>query len=224
MTILFDMDGVILDSERVYMEGWLCAASLLGLDRERMLQAVEDATGVNDRLEKKIMEEAFSSSPGWSYEKAFAACRGYFNETVDQGRMPVKEGARALLSWLKEAGIPAGLASSTPRPLLEKEMTKAGLLPYFDAVVTGDMVQRSKPAPDIFLVCAEKLSAAPADCLVLEDSYNGIRAAVAAGMRPVMIPDRLPPTPEMEEKAFLILPSLTDFLAWLRAGQPQGRT
>jgi beta-phosphoglucomutase-like phosphatase (HAD superfamily) len=78
------------------------------------------------------------------------------------------------------------------------------------------MAARSKPAPDIFLLCARRLKADPADCLVIEDSYNGVRAAAAAGMRPVMVPDRLAPTEEMEKTAFRILPSLTAVLEYLK--------
>ncbi len=216
MTVIFDMDGVILDSERIYLEGWLRAAALSGLDEARMMTAVADATGVNDEMERQIMEEAFGSVPGWSYEKAFRDCRDYFLETVESGRMPVKEGARELLAFLRRERIPAGLASSTPFPLLKKELTKAGLYDCFDTIVSGDMAARSKPAPDIFLLCARRLEADPADCLVIEDSYNGVRAAAAAGMRPVMVPDRLAPTEEMEKTAFRILPSLTAVLEYLR--------
>ena len=85
MTVIFDMDGVILDSERIYLEGWLRAAALSGLDEARMMTAVADATGVNDEMERQIMEEAFGSVPGWSYEKAFRDCRDYFLVTVESG-------------------------------------------------------------------------------------------------------------------------------------------
>ena len=95
------------------------------------------------------------------------------------------------------------------------------MLQYFDAVVSGDMVQCGKPDPEIFLRCAAELGIPEAEfgeTFVIEDSYNGIRAAYAAGMRPVMVPDLLPPTEEMYEKSAAVLPSLMDVEKWMADG------
>ena len=130
----------------------------------------------------------------------------------DKGRLPLKPGAREILAALKEAGIPLALASSTRLLTVRRELDEAGLLPFFDAVIGGDSVTRSKPDPEIFLTAASRLGAAPEDCWVIEDSFNGIRAAYAGGLHPVMVPDLLPPDAEMEEKAELIVKDLFD--AW----------
>ena len=91
---------------------------------------------------------------------------------------------------------------------MEQEIRDAGLAPFFQKIICGDMVERSKPAPDIFLKAAEELGVNPEVCYVIEDSYNGIRGAHTAGMHPIMVPDMLPPTDEMEKLAEQIFPSL----------------
>ena len=214
MRVIFDMDGVLLDSERVYREGWLYAAEKNGLPEDRMREAVIRATGVSDQMERAIMEETFGGREGYVFEDTFRDCRSYFHGVVDRGEMPVKPGARDLLARLREQGIPLGLASSTPLPLLEKEMKKAGLYDYFDVIVSGDMAERSKPDPEIFLLCAERLGGEDPDTFVIEDSHNGIRAAAAAGMKGIMVPDQLPPTPEMRKLAWRVEPSLHAVLAY----------
>lgn len=214
MKVIFDMDGVLLDSERVYREGWLYAAGKNGLPEDLMEEAVIRATGVSDEAEKAIMIGTFGGREGYVFENTFRDCRGYFHGVVDRGEMPVKPGARELLGALRERRIPLGLASSTPMPLLEKEMKKTGLYGFFDVIVSGDMASKSKPDPEIFLLCAGKLGAEDPDTFVIEDSHNGIRAAAAAGMKGIMVPDRLPATREMKELAFRVEPSLHAVLAY----------
>ena len=113
--------------------------------------------------------------------------------------MPVKPGLFALLEYLKKEGIPAAVASSTYRAVALPLLEQAGIAPWLTGMAFGDMVQRSKPEPDIFLLAARQLGAEPANCIVLEDSPNGILAAHRAGMLPVMVPDLLKPDPELEK-------------------------
>lgn len=224
MKVIFDMDGVLLDSERVYREGWLHAARCFHLSEEKMKEAVILATGVTDEAERAIMTEAFGQVPGYDPDQAYRACRNYFHGVVDRGEMPVKEGAGALLAALKERGIPVGLASSSPMTLLEKEMKTTGLYDFFDVIISGDMVEKSKPDPEIFLRCACALRGGGAsDIYVIEDSYNGIRAAAAAGMKGIMVPDQLPATREMKMLAFRIEPSLNAVLSYFMSLWDQGR-
>ena len=104
--------------------------------------------------------------------------------------------------------MPVALATSTREEVVRRELKDADIIDYFDALICGDMVKRSKPAPDIFLKAAEAISIAPTDGFVIEDSYNGIRAAHAAALRPIMVPDLKGPDEEMQAKTEVILPDL----------------
>lgn len=220
MYVIFDMDGVIVDSEVVYTEGYLHAAELYDLPLEDMRSAISLATGVTDRIERAIMVEAFGHLPQFSMDKTYKACRDYFNNIVETGQMKLKPGAAEILKFLKDNNIPRGLASSSPRAIIEKVLKPHDVLQYFDTVVSGDMVERGKPDPEIFLKCAVQMGIPESkysETFVIEDSHNGIRAARAAGMRPVMVPDQLPATDEMHRLSEAVLPSLLDVIEWLQS-------
>ena len=223
MYVIFDMDGVIVDSEAVYLAGYLHAAELYDLPIEDMKTAVGRAVGVIDAMERQIMIETFGHLPQFSMDKTYKACRDYFNNIVETGQMQLKPGAAQILQLLKNRNIPVGLASSSPRVMIKKVLERHDVLQYFDVVISGDMVLKGKPDPEIFLRCADAMGipvSKYSETFVIEDSHNGIRAAYAAGMKPVMVPDQLPPTQEMREKAAVILPSLTDAAQWLDLTQP----
>ena len=129
--------------------------------------------------------------------------------------VPQKPGAAEIIEALSRRGIPIAVASSTPEARVRQHLTEAGFLPRFDAVIGGDRLQRSKPAPDIFLLAAEALGAEPERCFVIEDSFNGIRAAHAAQMRPIMVPDMLAPTAEITAMAEVVLKDLYQALEYL---------
>ena len=218
MNIIFDMDGVISDSEAVYLAGYLHAAELYGLPEDDMRRAVDLATGVTDDQERRIMTETFGHLPQFDMDRTYKACRDYFANVVETGQMQLKPGAKEILQYLKEQEIPVGLASSSPRRMIEKVLGRHDVLRYFDVIVSGDMVSHGKPDPEIFLTCAAQMGISSEEfkeTYVIEDSHNGIRAAFDAGMQPVMVPDRLAPNEEMRQKAAAILPSLNDLIAWL---------
>lgn len=117
----------------------------------------------------------------------------------DGGRLPMKKGVIELLTYLKSEGKKIALASSTRRQTVMSQLKDAGILDYFDAVICGDMLQRSKPAPDIFLKACEEIQVLPEKAYVIEDSYNGIRAASVGKMHPIMVPDLLSENEEMDK-------------------------
>ena len=207
-SVIFDMDGVIFDSERANYQCWCDVAAQEGLgDISEMYQQV---IGVNEDACRRIFLDNFGAD--YPYDAFLSSVIALRHARYGGGRMPAKPGALELLQALKAHGFRLALASSTPVTTVRTLLRDAGFLPFFDVVIGGDMVKRSKPAPDIFLTAAEALGSEPDDTYVIEDSHNGIRAAYSAGMTPIMVPDMLPVTAEMEEKAAFICQSLTDVM------------
>lgn len=204
--VVFDMDGVIFDSERLVIECWQVVADKYGI--KGIEEACFECLGINAALTKELMKKRYGEDfPYDEYKKEMSAL---FHSRAAGGNLPQKKGIKELLSWLKEQDIRTAVASSTRREVVIRELDEGGLLSYFDQVICGDMVSRSKPAPDIFLKACESLGVEPTEAYAIEDSYNGIRAAAAAGMAPIMVPDLAEPTEEMEQLAIRILPSLCE--------------
>ena len=210
--VIFDMDGVIFDSERLVIECWKAIAQ-----KHNIPDIVEICMRVqgNNREEtgKRFREKYGSAFPYEAYKKEVSAL---FRHLYGGGRLPLKPGVVEILEELKREGVPLALASSTRTDIVKLELDEARLLQYFDAVLGGDMAPRSKPEPDIFLAAAEAVGAHPANCYVLEDSFNGIRAAYRAGMHPVMVPDMQQPTDAIRGLAEVVVENLTDALEYLR--------
>ena len=210
--VIFDMDGVIFDSERLVIECWQVIA-----DKYEIPDIVEICMRVqgNNRVEtaKRFREKYGNDFPYEIYKNEVTAL---FRERYGNGKLPLKPGVVEVLTELKRKRVPLALASSTQMDIVKLELEEAHLLPYFDAVLGGDMAPRSKPEPDIFLAAAAALGVVPENCYVLEDSYNGIRAAHRAGMHPVMIPDMQQPTEEIRGLAEVILDNLMEALEYLR--------
>ena len=136
----------------------------------------------------------------------------YMRGRIDRDGMPIKKGLHTLLEFLEEHRIPAAVASSSSRAVVTDYLKRSGLSTWFMAYVSGDMVMRSKPEPDIFLKAAEMLGVKPEDCVILEDSANGIRAAAAAGAKPIMVPDLIPPNEELTSLSYRIVPELAEVI------------
>ena len=210
--VVFDMDGVIFDSERLVIECWKVVAEKYGI--ENIEDACFECLGINAALTKELMKKRYGETfPYDVYKKEMSAI---FHSRAAGGKLPQKKGIKELLTFLKENQIPTAVASSTRREVVMRELEEGGLLPYFDRVICGDMVERSKPEPDIFLKACESLSIDATEAYAIEDSYNGIRAAFRAGMKPIMVPDLAEPTEEMEKLACCILPSLFEVMEYLK--------
>ena len=198
----------MFDTEALNMRGWIEAGRRHGHTMTQ--EVVYGHIGANLATTRRLMTEHFG--PGFDFDAVRADRVAWTFAHIERNGMPEKPGLRALLAWLRASGLKTAIATSSERRFVDFYMAHASLGHAFGAIVTGDRVARSKPEPDIFLKAAEELGADPADCVVLEDSYNGIRAAHAAGMRPIMVPDLLPPTPEVERLLYRRVDSLNDVI------------
>lgn len=206
ISIIFDMDGVLFDSESVYIEGYVMYASDLPDIRETSLSCI----GANGKKTREIFAAKYGED--FPFDAYYQKVKAH----VQSHPIPLKPFVHEILGWCRERGIPTALASSTRTDSVMRMLDEAGLTAYFDVIVCGDMVSHSKPHPEIFLCAAERLGADPADCYVIEDSYNGIRCAHSAGMHPLMVPDILQPDEEIRAMAEAVLPDLRAVTEYLK--------
>ncbi len=214
-TVIFDFDGVIVDSEQVVRQGWQYAAQNLHLGDvdELFLQCV----GTNHLYSEQVLQRQFGSQ--FSYEEFRNYSRAFFRQYTSEHGLPVKKGVQELLTYLKEQRYGIGLASSSTLQYILNGLRQAELIDYFQVIVSGENLQRCKPEPDIYLMACEKMGVAPAEAYAIEDSYNGIRSASRAGMQPVMVPDLLPATAEMRQLSALVFADLLEVKRYLQATQ-----
>jgi len=185
--VIFDMDGLITDSERVALTAIHQAGEAQGYDFP--MPMIESFIGVTSAYSGEILRKAY---PGIDAQKVFTDFRAIMHQLAQEGRIPLKKGVKELLAALKERNIPRAVASSSPVATIELYLSKAGILQDFQHLQSGVGGIPSKPAPDIFLITAKALGADPRECLVLEDSVNGVKAGRAAGMQVCMVPDLIP--------------------------------
>ena len=206
--VLFDMDGILFDTEIVMKEGWLKAARELNftLTEEHLSQMRGSALPRS----RKLFEEWFHGEV--TYDEGRAIRSAYLNDYIQRNGVPEKPGLHEFLSWLKEHSIKVAVATSTTRRVAEGYWKQSGIDQYIDASVCGDEVVNSKPAPEIFLKAASLLQVPIAECMVAEDSINGLKAARASGAVSCMIPDLTPYTEELAPICDHVSPSLLDRL------------
>lgn len=216
--VVFDMDGVIFDSENTFLNCWLEVGAQYGMEPELVQSTYMKCIGTNSNQTAEIYRNAFLERLGeanmqrmWEESVALHRAR-YAGEN-----MPIKAGVREILTFLKSRGIPAGIASSTQKSKVEDRIRTAGLSEFFVGAIGGDAVKISKPNPEIYLLACETFDFRPENTFAIEDSFNGIRAASAAGMRPIMVPDIVSPDAEMRSLAETICADLFETMAYLQS-------
>ena len=212
LSVIFDMDGVLLDTEPLVQKAWSVLAERHGIPD--LCDAIKTCTGARRAERAELLKKYYHDPDFPAMELMDESSKVFF--TLYDRLVPVKPGAEECIRFLEERGVPMAVASSTSSRVVKEQLSALGFYDRFGAVICGDMVTHSKPHPEIFLTAAQSIGSAPENCFVIEDSYNGIRAAHAAGMRPVMVPDLLPPTPEIEALCEAVLPSLFDFMEYYR--------
>lgn len=200
--VFFDMDGLLLDSESALLDCWREAARTLGL-------RVDDGVWLSMiGLSDAVCDELLGRRVGQDDARALRdRCHALYDARVVQG-IPVKAGAFELLALLQAHGVPRAVVTSTRRERARQKLETAGLLPHFGDVIGGRCAARPKPAPDPYLLAARRLDLPPGRCVVLEDSGAGVRAALAAGMHAIQVPDLAYPDAQVRALGHRIVSSL----------------
>lgn len=206
--IIFDMDGVLIDSERQSNEGWLWAAGQLGVDMPIWL--IDSFKGAPAELCCKFFDDYYKGVIDYWEAKELRTQHVYkIRETEG---IPVKKGVKDIFEYIRNNGLKCAVATSTRRESAEKTLHEIGVWDYLDAVVYGDEVEHGKPEPDIFLRAAKAIGVNPSEAVVVEDSINGIKAGYAAGMRVVHIPDTIAIDDDIRKLTYMVCDDLNGLI------------
>lgn len=210
--IIFDMDGTMFDTEYLASLAWKRAGEELNYSITEDILSQVRGRNITDAI--RIFSEIFGTDQ--VYKNAKVLRDRYVADMIKQNGIPIKKGLLELLTFLKDGHKKMAVATSSKCETAKRFLIETGVYNYFQAHIYGDMVNKSKPNPEIFLMAAEQLGVSPEECLVLEDSKAGIRAGKHAGMCPILIPDLNPPDKEMTDDAYLICKDLLEVLDILK--------
>lgn len=192
---IFDMDGLMFDTERVFIEAWDYAGEKIGIGKAGYM--VYKTLGMNITASYQLWKSEFGET--YNQEELKRYTKEFLENYYSQNKVPVKKGLYVLLDYLKNAGYRMAVASSSPKWEVESHLKDANIYNYFEVIVCGDMIQNSKPDPEIYLKACALLQVTPQSCYALEDSRNGLFSAYSAGCAPIMVPDLWQPDEETEK-------------------------
>ena len=206
--VIFDMDGVLIDTEKHYNAAWCEAAKMSGYDftKEHALML----RSCDARLAQSIMQEIFGED--FDYYAIREIRRGLVAKRLEKYGLEKKPGVDKILDCLRQKGIKTAVATATPLELTLEHLEKIGVKDKFDKIVSAKQVENGKPAPDVYLYACEQIGEKPENCIAVEDSPNGIKSAYAAGCKPVMVPDLTQPDEELMPMLFRVAQSLEQII------------
>ncbi len=212
--VVFDMDGVIFDSEKLYRKHWMITGNEYNIPEITMKELCNRIAGATKEHNEKLMKSYFGQD--FDYNTFRGKTMERMDEDIRRNGLDLKPGVKELFGFLKENGIKMGLATSTIQQRAERNLKNAGILEEFDRIVYGGTVPNGKPAPDIYLKACEELGVEPHEAMGVEDSINGVKSASAAGLYTVMVIDLIEPTEEIRPLANQIYHSLFEIIDLLQ--------
>lgn len=202
---IFDMDGTLFDTEKLYRQTWLDVAEEFGEEKNFDFPAAISGTNLGEES-LRIVRKFYPNIDAEAYiARVLVEVRACSEKNLE-----LMAGVEEILEFFNSAGVRMAIASAAPVSVIEKNLARSNLRGYFEVLIGGDMIANGKPAPDIFLLAAKKLNLPPIDCYIFEDSFNGIRAAAASGGVVIMIPDTVQPTEEIKNLCAAIFPNLNE--------------
>lgn len=210
LLVIFDLDGTLVDTETISFNTWKDVGKRYGLEVPDEL--IYSFIGRNsEAIKNRWIKEMGDIVP---FDELYKIKKEIANEEYNRNAK-LKDGVIEFLKVLDELGIKKAVATSSSKDRAERLLGLTGIFDRFDLMITGDMVLRSKPNPEIFLKTMEEMDVNPLETIVIEDSKNGIKAAKRSGAITVLIPDILKPDEEMIEKSDFIFENmmqLKDFI------------
>ncbi|MCF0135484.1 MAG: HAD family phosphatase [Lachnospiraceae bacterium] len=211
--VVFDMDGVLYDTESMSVRVWKELQKELDLPGD-MDEIHKSCVGVNLNDGHVILKRWFGED--FDCDGFFAKARAHMLRLQEEEGLSLMKGVREILDYLKEHRIPTAICSSTQVPTILEHLRDTDMEQYFDRIIGGNMVEHSKPKPDIYLKACEALGLSPEECIGVEDSPNGIRSCSAAGLFTVMVPDLIEPTEEILGLCDLVQEDLLELLEFVK--------
>ncbi len=205
-TVIFDMDGTLIDTEKYFRVCWPKALAVYGFQMTD--EQALSMRSLGRPFAPVHLKEMFGDTI--DYHLVREKRKELFEECIRENGIAIKPGAVELLMWLREQGFRTAIATATDMERAERYLKMLGLYEHFDRIISATMVKEGKPSPDIYLYACEQMNRAPEDCIAVEDSPNGVQSAYRAGCKVVLVPDQTPLTPDLTPMLYACVDTLSD--------------
>lgn len=204
---IFDMDGTMIDTEKIKEKGWKYAGDCQNIIiDDKILSKIR---GTNKEYCKEFINKKFKNI---NFEKLYNDRNEFIERNINSNGIKMKKGLIEILQFLKSNNYKIAVASSSEEETVRRYLTKVKILDFFDVIIAGDMIEKGKPNPEIYLKAVQELNVPKEYCVGIEDSNSGILSVYRAGLKPIMIPDLEEPTEDVQNILYAKLDSLESLI------------